>query len=130
MNELVPLSFYAALFAVTLSAISWTLRHYPLFPLDAASLAWSNAWLAATVVDYYGSTLCLCGVVLGTADRWWADGIAWALGCCLLGSPVACLWVLYQVRWRRRPLRLARQRAEPANSNDAHQTAGENSELL
>jgi len=98
--------FYFALFGVTLSTISWTLYHYPLFPINSESLAWSNTWLAATVVDYYGSTLCLCGIILSTSESWVA-GIGWTAGCCLLGSPICCLWILYQVLWKKRSLGLA-----------------------
>ena len=97
---------YACLFVCTLSTISWTLHLYPLFPLQTDSAEWLKTWLAATVVDYYGSTLCLCGVILSTADSWWA-GILWCVGCCLLGSPVSCAWILYQIWGLKRSLRLA-----------------------
>lgn len=89
----VQLAFFVALFVTTLWTISWTLYHYPLFPLNPSSLDWNNRWLVATVIDYYGACLCFCGVVLSTEPTW-LRGIAWVLGCSLLGSPVCCAWVL------------------------------------
>ena len=87
------LAFYGLLLLVTTGTIGTTLYRYPLFPLQTDSLAWSNAWLAATVVDYYGAALSLCGFV------WMTEGVgmraaAWTIGICLLGSPVACLYML------------------------------------
>ena len=86
-SSLLQIAFYAVLFAVTLATISATLAKYPLFPLQTDSLDWSNNWLFATVIDYYGACLCFCGVILGTEENW-IKGILWVLGCCLLGSPV------------------------------------------
>ena len=85
--SLLPIVFYAILFMVTFVAITRTLVQHPLFPLNSESLAWSNSWLVATVIDYYGACLCFSGVVLGTEDSW-IKGFAWVLGFCLLGSPV------------------------------------------
>mmetsp|Transcript_10106 Transcript_10106/g.21424 ORF Transcript_10106/g.21424 Transcript_10106/m.21424 type:complete len:150 (-) Transcript_10106:1021-1470(-) len=92
------IAFYAVLFVVTLATISITLVKYPLFPLQTDSLAWSNNWLFATVIDYYGACLCFCGVILGTEETW-IKGVLWVLGCCLLGSPVCCLWMVLHL-WR------------------------------
>ena len=118
--------FYTGLFVVTLSTISWTLYNYPLFPLQTNSLEWSNAWLAATVIDYYGSTLCLCGVIFATADSLWAASI-WIAGCCLLGSPVSCAWIIYQVWGQKRSLRLANN---ARSRNSPTPTSNENSSLF
>jgi len=111
--------FYLILFGVTLSTISWTLYNFPLFPLQTDSLEWSNTWLAATCVDYYGSTLCLCGIIIATAESWWT-GILWVTGCCLLGSPVSCAWVLFQVWGKKRSLRLAETRNDNQGGEDSH----------
>lgn len=97
---------YVTLFITTLTIISLTLIKYPLFPLQTSSLEWSNAWLAATVVDYYGACLCFSGVVLASEMRW-SRGIAWVLGFCLLGSPACCLWVVLRL-WTGGNLRLER----------------------
>mmetsp|Transcript_12152 Transcript_12152/g.35567 ORF Transcript_12152/g.35567 Transcript_12152/m.35567 type:complete len:122 (-) Transcript_12152:1899-2264(-) len=86
-------SFYSALFIATLTTVSVTLARYPLFPLNTESLEWSNAWLSATVVDFYGACLCFCGVVI-SSERSWIAAVLWTLGFCLLGSPVCCAWVL------------------------------------
>ena len=114
MNSIIVL--YACLFVFTLSTISLTLHHYPLFPFQTDSAEWVKTWLAATIVDYYGSTLCLCGVILSTADSWWA-GILWCVGCCLLGSPVSCAWILNQIWGQKRSLRLA-DASTRSNSRD------------
>jgi len=115
--------FYLVLFGTTLSTISWTLYNFPLFPLNTESLEWSNTWLGATVVDYYGSTLCLCGIILATADSW-PSGVLWMMGCCLFGSPVCCLWMLYQILGKKRSLQLAE------NGDNGAQRNGENHRLM
>lgn len=92
------LLFYFCLFVGTLVAISLTVARYGLFPFQWDSIEWSNAWLVATVVDYYGACLCFCGVVI-SSEQSWMTGIAWVLGCCLLGSPVCCAWVMCRL-WR------------------------------
>mmetsp|Transcript_20274 Transcript_20274/g.25068 ORF Transcript_20274/g.25068 Transcript_20274/m.25068 type:complete len:123 (+) Transcript_20274:291-659(+) len=89
-------AFYIALFLGTLTTILYTLINHPLFPLRTDDLAWSNAWLAATVVDYYGACLCLCGVVISSEESR-ILGVAWVTGMCVLGSPVCCLWVLLRL---------------------------------
>lgn len=91
-----PLVFYGVLLLVTLGAIASTLYRYPLFPLQTDDLDWSVAWLVASVVDFYGSTLCFAGVVISSEDTW-RSGILWVLGFCLLGSPVCCLWVVIRL---------------------------------
>eukprot|EP00550_Attheya_septentrionalis_P002916 CAMPEP_0198301558 /NCGR_PEP_ID=MMETSP1449-20131203/52076_1 /TAXON_ID=420275 /ORGANISM="Attheya septentrionalis, Strain CCMP2084" /LENGTH=117 /DNA_ID=CAMNT_0044003669 /DNA_START=196 /DNA_END=549 /DNA_ORIENTATION=+ len=98
------LAFYVVLLVVAVTKISSTLHQYPLFPFEWSSLEWSNAWLSATVVDYYGACLCFCGVVLSSEPKWHV-GVAWTLGCCLLGSPICCIWVLWKL-WNGNTLRL------------------------
>ena len=112
-------SFYAILFLITLLAIGNTLWQYPLFPLQTSDLSWSNAWLVTTVVDYYGSTLCLCGIILATHYRENAplQGWTWSVGCCLLGSPVACLWMLYQVVHQSKSLALTENNGSGGESS-------------
>jgi len=97
-QALFQLLFYFALFVGTLVAISVTVARYGLFPFQLDSLEWTSAWLSATIVDYYGACLCFCGVVL-SSEQSWLIGIAWVIGCCLLGSPVCCAWVLCRL-WR------------------------------
>jgi len=92
----IPLVFYGLLLVATLTGISLTCYHYPLFPFQTDNLDWSVAWLLATVVDYYGSTLCLSGIVLASESSW-IVGVAWVLGFCLLGSPLCCLWVILRL---------------------------------
>lgn len=53
----------------------------------------------ATVVDYYGACLCLCGIILATEQNNLHMGILWSVGCCLLGSPMCCMWMLVRL-WR------------------------------
>ena len=45
-----------------------------------------------TIYDYYGAAFCLCSVILSSEKR--VAGILWSLGCCLLGTPVCCAWVV------------------------------------
>jgi len=45
------------------------------------------------VTDFYGASLCLCGIALAT------DGLRalpWVVGFLLIGSPVACAWTLWK----------------------------------
>ena len=98
---------FASLFLLTFVSISVALVRYPLFPLNADSLDWSNAWLVSTVVDFYGVCLPFCVVIL-SSERSWCSGIAWSLGCCLLGSPVCCLWCVIWV-WKGGTLRIERR---------------------
>mmetsp|Transcript_8804 Transcript_8804/g.11700 ORF Transcript_8804/g.11700 Transcript_8804/m.11700 type:complete len:136 (+) Transcript_8804:76-483(+) len=91
-----PLLFFGALFCLTAGGIASTCYQYPLFPFQTEDLDWSVAWLWATIVDFYGSTLCLSGIVLASEDTW-LSGILWVAGFCLLGSPVCCVWVLLRL---------------------------------
>lgn len=110
-----PLLFYGALLLVTLGAIASTLYKYPLFPLQTEDLDWSVAWLVASVVDFYGSTLCFAGIVLSSEETW-RSGILWVLGFCLLGSPVCCLWVVIRLL-RTGSLRLESPHPMPRTEN-------------
>lgn len=74
-----------------LTALIVTLRRHPLLPLRPSDLAWCRAWLAATVADYYGAALPLCGVIVATSPTL-AEGLTWSAGVLVLGSPVACGW--------------------------------------
>mmetsp|Transcript_12992 Transcript_12992/g.28204 ORF Transcript_12992/g.28204 Transcript_12992/m.28204 type:complete len:144 (+) Transcript_12992:101-532(+) len=94
----VHLVFFALLLIGTSTAIIYTCLSYPLFPFQMGNLEWSNAWLIATIFDYYGACLCLCGVILSTEEHW-INGTLWSLGCCLLGSPICCLWMTLRL-WK------------------------------
>lgn len=110
-----PLLFYSALFIGTLVGIAVTVARFGLFPFQFDSLEWCAAWLKATVVDFYGACLCLCGVIL-SSEQSWLTGILWVLGCCLLGSPVCCAWVLCRLLRGGGTLRLAKlDRSEITN---------------
>ena len=87
------LVFYVVLFFVTASTITITASSYPLFPFQSESLEWNSNWLIATVIDYYGACLCFCGIIFMSEDNW-IHGALWCIGCCLLGSPICCLWML------------------------------------
>ncbi len=93
-----------------------TLIRHPLFPfrIDCGvdepdnfgrrACIWSRAWLLTTIADYYTMTVCMCGVILSSEQRL-MTGAAWSLGCCLLGAPMACVWVCLQL-YRRGSLSL------------------------
>lgn len=87
------IGFYTILFIVTATTIAKTASAFPLFPFQSDSLEWNSNWLIATVIDYYGACLCFCGILFKSEDNW-IHGSLWCLGCCLLGSPVCCLWML------------------------------------
>ena len=87
------IAFYTILFIVTTTTIAKTASSFPLFPFQPDSLEWNSHWLIATVIDYYGACLCFCGIIFKSEDNW-IYGSLWCLGCCLLGSPICCLWML------------------------------------
>lgn len=94
------LNVFIALTTLTSIAIGSTLWVYPLFPLRPDSLAWSNTWLVATVVDYYGACLPFCVVIL-SSEKSWTSGVLWSTACCLLGSPFISLWCIHWL-WKHR----------------------------
>jgi hypothetical protein len=90
--------FFATLGIVVAFVLGLTLFHHPLFPFRWNELAWCKAWLATTVVDYYGVALPFSALVVA-AEPNLAIGLAWALGVLVLGSPVACIWMArYKLR--------------------------------
>ena len=97
-SVLLQIGFYLILFIITTSMIIKTASNYPIFPFQTTSLEWNNSWLIATVIDYYGACLCYCGIILGTENNI-MHGILWSCGCCLLGSPICCLWILIRL-WK------------------------------
>lgn len=86
------LLFYAVLLLVTLSTIAATYTNYALFPLAFDSLKWSNAWLLASIINYYGAILCFCGVVVAS-EASWCTAVPWVMACCIVGTPACCLYV-------------------------------------
>jgi len=44
------------------------------------------------VIDYYGVSLCFCGIILATEKLTTAGGL-WCLGVLILGSPIACVYM-------------------------------------
>lgn len=79
----------------------------PLFPLRPNTLAWCRAWLYTTVFDYYGAALCLSGVIIASERPFTAA--LWVAGCCLLGTPACCAWVIARL-CRHGTLRLRSER--------------------
>lgn len=90
------IAFYTILLVITSITIIKTASTYPLFPFQTSSLQWNNAWLVATVIDYYGSCFSLCGIILVSEEKR-LYGSLWCCGCCLLGSPVCCIWMLVRL---------------------------------
>jgi len=91
-SQKISFTFYCALFLGTLLAISNTCYHYPLIPFQMNNQEWTSAWLIATVIDYYGSTLCFAGIVLASEPHWKTGGL-WIISFLLLGSPCCCLYM-------------------------------------
>jgi hypothetical protein len=46
------------------------------------------------VADFYGVALALCGIIIATEGQ---KGIPWVLGVCILGSPVACAYMIFKL---------------------------------
>ena len=70
--------------------------HYPLFPFSPEDIDWSNAWLMMTVLDYYGSTLCMCAIAFYSEANFWV-ALLWSTLFCLLGSPFVCTWCVWRL---------------------------------
>lgn len=121
-KPLIPLAFYVFLFAAALGTISYTLYNYPLFPFQTDDLDWSVAWLMTTIIDFYGSTLCLAGIVLASESSW-LSGILWTAGFCLLGSPVCCVWVILRLA-RQGSLRIETPRPDPVTGTESQRLEG------
>lgn len=89
--------FYGCLFLVVTFVIGRTQYLYSLFPIQYDNFEWNQAWLVASVFDFYGVCLCFAGVVLSSESSW-IKGIVWIIGFVTLGSPVCCIWVLLRIR--------------------------------
>jgi hypothetical protein len=76
------------------SMLMTVLYYYPLTYWAVNDISWTKTWLFMTVVDYYGSTFCLCSIAILNESG--ITGILWSLGFCLLGSPVCCAYVIYR----------------------------------
>lgn len=85
--------------------LGYTLWRHPLFPLKPDSVAWCRSWLITTVADYYGAALALSGVIVASEPPWQAA--LWVGGCCLLGTPACCAYVVTRL-FRHGTLRLVR----------------------
>lgn len=102
------LIFYAVILLVTLSTLTATFTNHLLFPLQTNDLEWSNAWLLETVIDYYGTCLCFCGVVVASEDTW-RSAILWVIACLTVKSPACCLYVFLWLTKEGGSLRLERR---------------------
>ena len=92
MSASSAIAFFSALGVICALALMSTLWTQPLFPLQTSNLAWTNAWLKMTVLDYYGAALPLCGIAIASARDSYS-GYLWAAGFCLGGSPFCCAYV-------------------------------------
>ena len=81
-----------------IAALLMRLRCNP--PVTSQSILHSCAHMftraSVQVVDYYGVAVCLCGIVLATGGYTWA-GLAWCAGICIVGSPVACIYIIWRI---------------------------------
>lgn len=96
----------ALTFVICLLAV---LVDFPLFPLRMDNLSWTAAWLKMTVGDFYLLAACFC-LVLISSEGWQRGGL-WSLCLCCLGSPVACVYLI----WRAlsdQPLHMEHRRPE------------------
>lgn len=115
-HESFCLLFYAVLLLITLSTIAATYTNHALFLLDFDSLNWSNAWLLATIINYYGAILCFCGVVVAS-EASWCTAVPWVMACCTVGSPACCLYVFLWLTKEGGSLKLERGSMLPLHAN-------------
>ena len=73
--------------------IAWSQQ--PLLPPKLRSLDWHYTWLVAIFAEYFGSSLCFCGIVCASEPRWQAA--LWVVSCCILGTPAQALYLLYRL---------------------------------
>mmetsp|Transcript_36793 Transcript_36793/g.67452 ORF Transcript_36793/g.67452 Transcript_36793/m.67452 type:complete len:139 (+) Transcript_36793:25-441(+) len=102
-------AFYALIGVAFLCRLTWNLATYGLFPFQMDSAAWAGAWLITTVGDYYVVAFCFSGIVIATEGL--ARGLLWALAINLLGSPCACVYMIYRLL-SQRSLALTKRVAE------------------
>jgi hypothetical protein len=74
--------------------LTFMLTTFPLFDFAMHDIVWVREWLIMTIIDYYGLAFSLGIIVLKSEPFPW--GILWTLGFCLLGSPIACLYISYR----------------------------------
>ena len=89
------IAIYSSLAIAFIGLLGYSLYHQPLFPFMLDSLEWCRLWLGTTVGDYYLVVASLSSIVIATEG--WMFGIIWVLGMCLLGSPVACFYIVFKV---------------------------------
>ena len=104
---------YATLGVCFGAGLVFSLVHYPLYPPRPHSVEWLRVWLLATVADYYGAALCLCGVIFATEVP--LHGLLWSVGCCLFGTPCCCAYVMIRLL-RHGTLRLVSRPRLPLSS--------------
>ena len=89
-------AFYALLGVACAVKLTSTLSAQPLFAFATDDIEWVRAWLWMTVADYYGAALPLCGIAIASQPG--LEGWLWAVGFCLLGSPVCCAYVVLRLK--------------------------------
>jgi len=72
----------------------WTIRNYPLFPLQTEDPVWACEWLFTTVGDLYTCLFCLCGVIVSTEST--LVGLMWCAALMVFGGPGACIYMAYR----------------------------------
>ena len=97
-------AFYPLVGAAFAAVLGLTIWQHPLWTPQWDSLTWCRSWLLTTVADYYGACFCLCGIILSSERP--LCGALWCAGCCLLGTPMCCVYVAKRLL-RHGTLRLA-----------------------
>jgi hypothetical protein len=81
----------------------------PVVSCRACHLVTLTRYDRTQVVDYYGVALCLCGIIVATdmksvRETGESEGcgisaasIVWCLGVLILGSPVACVYMIWRI---------------------------------
>lgn len=96
MERALSIGFFSVLGVVCFLTLSVTLWHQPLFAFKTEDVAWLQAWLYMTVLDYYGACIPFCAVILAN-EASMTSGVLWSLACIFLGSPFCCLWMVLRL---------------------------------
>ena len=78
-------------------SLTVTCLNYPLFPFQLDNGQWTKNWLLMTVIDYYGSTLCLSVIVAYSEKA--NQAILWILAMNLLGTLFYCICFIILINY-------------------------------
>ena len=95
-GRIIVVAFYYSLAVGFALMFIGTYYFQPLFPLKLDSLEWCKMWLGTTVVDYHVIAMSMSAITIRTEG--WKYGGLWALGLNMIGSPIACFYIIYKLQ--------------------------------